>query len=111
MTRLPRYGHFLIENLHCHHDWEDWSYFPQLSAGDARFDTGLEIVGHDYHVRDVPLGCLAAGTWRGQTWIRIDPLAAHDQAGSMHDLSQPLETHMDQHLVDEKHPMIPIIIH
>ena len=78
---------------------------------DARFDTGLEIVGHDHRVRDLPLGCLAAGTWRGQTWIRIDPLAAHGRAGSMHDLSRSLETLLDQHLVDEKHPAIPIIIH
>ena len=78
---------------------------------EARFDAGLEIVGHDHHVLDVPLGCLATGTWRGQIWARIDPFAAHDQAGSMHDLSRSLETLLDQHLVDEKDPAIPIIIH
>ena len=78
---------------------------------EARFDAGFEIVGHDHHVRSVPFGCLATGTWRGQTWIRIDLLAAHDQAGSMHDLSRSLETLLDQNLVDEKDPAIPIIIH
>ena len=78
---------------------------------EARFDTGLEIVGHDYHVRDVPLGCLATGTWRGQTWIRIEPLVAHGQAGSMHDLSRSLELLLDQYLVDEKGPAIQITIH
>ena len=78
---------------------------------DARFDTGLEILAYDHHVCDVPLGSLAAGTWRGQTWIRIDPLVAPDQAGSMHDLSRSRETLLDQHLVDEKDPAIPIIIH
>ena len=53
--RLSHYGGNLVSSLHGHHGWEDESYFPELSAADARFDAGLELLEQDHADLDVVL--------------------------------------------------------
>ncbi|MBL4807031.1 MAG: hemerythrin domain-containing protein, partial [Rhodobacteraceae bacterium] len=50
--RLSHYGTSLVRNLHGHHGWEDHSFFPELSAADPRFDSGLETLESDHALLD-----------------------------------------------------------
>ncbi len=54
-ARLAHYGDMMVRNLHGHHGWEDYSYFPELAAADPRFEAGLEILEKDHQDLDVVL--------------------------------------------------------
>jgi hypothetical protein len=58
--RLSYYVDALVRNLHGHHGWEDRVDFPELSAADARFAAGLEILeNHSGCLKQSKLFCTA----------------------------------------------------
>lgn len=109
--RLNRHGGDLVGHLHGHHAWEDYSYFPELSAADPRFDAGLEILEKDHADLDKVLDDF---TQHGTTLLRLvseDESRAMDEAGAVHRQSLAIEAFLERHLSDEEDLAVPIILH
>lgn len=110
-ARLSYRGNALVGNLHGHHGWEDHSYFPELSAADPRFDTGLEILENDHQVLDEVLHDFTDAANRTIKLIQLNENMAFDEVGKVHKAAQVIEKLLARHLVDEEELAVPIIIH
>jgi len=109
--RLSYYGNALVANLHGHHNWEDKSYFPELSAADPRFDAGLEILERDHQELDRVLDRFTETANRSIKLIHLDEPQAREEAGRLHGLAGTIEAFLDRHLADEEELAVPIILH
>lgn len=109
--RLSYYGNALVANLHGHHNWEDKSYFPELSAADPRFDRGLEILEKDHQELDRVLDRFTETANRSIKLIHLDEPQAREEAGRLHALAGTIEAFLDRHLADEEELAVPIILH
>lgn len=109
--RLSYYGGALVGNLHGHHGWEDHSYFPELSAADARFDAGLEVLEKDHAVLDVVLDSFTGAANRAIKLTQLDEAQAREEAGNLHVTSETIEVFLKRHLSDEEELAVPIILH
>lgn len=109
--RLSYYGNALVANLHGHHNWEDKSYFPELSAADPRFDAGLEILEKDHQELDRVLDTFTETANRSIKLIHLDEPQAREEAGRLHGLAGTIEAFLDRHLADEEELAVPIILH
>lgn len=110
-ARLSHYGGILVGNLHGHHGWEDYSYFPELSAADPRFDAGLEILETDHETLNVVLDDFTDVANRTIKLAQLDEHQARDEAGRLHGLAETIEAFLDRHLSDEEELAVPIILH
>lgn len=109
--RLSYYGDAMVRNLHGHHHWEDHSFFPELSAADARFDAGLEVLEKDHVVLDGILDDFTSKANRVLKLIQLDEKDARDAAGHLHGIAQGIEALLQRHLADEEDLVVPIILH
>lgn len=109
--RLWRSGGRLVGNLHGHHGWEDYSYFPELSAADQRFEAGLEILEKDHETMNEVLDQFTRSANRVINLIQLDKTQPRREAGHLHDLSMTIEAFLDRHLSDEEELAVPIILH
>jgi hypothetical protein len=109
--RLSYYGGALVSNLHGHHGWEDRSYFPELSAADARFDAGLEVLEKDHADLDVVLDSFTRTANRTIKLAQLDEAQAREEAGKLHGTAQTIEAFLKRHLSDEEELAVPIILH
>ena len=110
-ARLSYRGNALVGNLHGHHAWEDYSYFPELSAADRRFEDGLEILEKDHQELDVVLEHFTNSAIRAIKLIHFGENSARDEAGKLHSASQRIEAFLQRHLSDEEELAVPIILH
>jgi hypothetical protein len=110
-ARLSHYGGILVGNLHGHHGWEDYSYFPELSAADPRFDAGLEILEKDHQTLNVVLDDFTEIANRAIKLVQLDEAQARDEAGRLHGLAETIYAFLDRHLSDEEELAVPIILH
>ena len=110
-ARLSYYGDALVRNLRGHHGWEDHSYFPELSAADPRFDTGLEILEQDHEALDAVLDRFTRVANRTIKLIQLEETAARDEAGALHTEAEAIEAFLARHLSDEEELAVPIILH
>ena len=81
---LGRYGNSLVLNLHGHHSWEDRQFFPELSAADSRFDTGLDLLEQDHEVLDETLDLFTRASNRYLKLLDLDPTSAEHELGDIH---------------------------
>lgn len=109
--RLSYHGNALVANLHGHHNWEDKSYFPELSAADPRFDAGLEILEKDHQELDRVLDQFTETANRSIKLIHLDEPQAREEAGRLHGLAGTIEAFLERHLADEEELAVPIILH
>lgn len=109
--RLSYYGNALVANLHGHHNWEDKSCFPELSAADPRFDRGLEILEMDHQELDRVLDQFTETANRSIKLIHLDEPQAREEAGRLQALAGTIEAFLDRHLADEEELAVPIILH
>ncbi|MCK7615512.1 hemerythrin domain-containing protein [Roseibium sediminicola] len=109
--RLSRFGNILVGNLHGHHTWEDRSYFPELSAADPRFDSGLEILEQDHAALDTVLHDFSGIANRAIKLVQLDEVQAYEEAGKLHPVTEAIEQLLDRHLSDEEELAVPIILH
>lgn len=109
--RLSYLGNALVRNLHGHHTWEDRSYFPELSAADARFDEGLEILETDHADLDRVLEDFTRLANRTIKLIQLNESAAREEAEQLHGVSETIEAFLARHLTDEEELAVPIILH
>ena len=109
--RLSYRGSVLIGNLHGHHNWEDHSYFPELSAADSRFDAGLEILEKDHATLNDVLEEFANEANRVLQLMPEDDTVARAEAGKLHTVTCAIETLLQRHLGDEEELAVPIILH
>lgn len=110
-ARLSYRGNALVGNLHGHHGWEDHSYFPELSAADPRFDSGLEILENDHLILDQVLHNFTDAAINTINLIDLDRKTAFDEAASVYESAQVIEKLLTRHLQDEEELAVPIIIH
>lgn len=110
-ARLSFLGGRLVGNLHGHHGWEDHVYFPELSAADARFDAGLEVLEKDHADLDVVLDDFTRQANRVIKLARLDERQAVDEAGALLGQSEVIEAFLKRHLSDEEELAVPIILH
>lgn len=110
-ARLSYVGGALVGNLHGHHSWEDRSYFPELSAADARFDAGLEILEKDHSDLDQVLDGFTRAANRAIKLIQLDEAQARDEIGQLHGDALTIEAFLKRHLTDEEELAVPIILH
>lgn len=110
-SRLSVYGSRLVGNLHGHHGWEDHEFFPELSAADHRFDSGLEILEKDHEVLDTVLDRFTKSANNSIQMLQLDQAGARDFVGEVHEASEAVEKLLARHLVDEEELAVPIIIH
>ncbi len=110
-ARLSHYGNLLVRNLHGHHGWEDHTFFPELSAADARFDAGLETLESDHVALDNVLDRFTTGANRVVKLIQLEECQARDEAGGLHDVATEIEGFLARHLVDEEDLVVPILLH
>ncbi len=108
---LAYYGDALVRNLYGHHHWEDRSYFPELSAADPRFDTGLAILEKDHVCFNDLLEQLTRKANRVIKLVQLDETAAYDEAGELLPITQKVQTLLTRHLSDEEELAVPIILH
>lgn len=109
--RLSYYGGALVGNLHGHHGWEDHSYFPELSAADARFDAGLEVLEKDHADLDLVLDSFTRTANRAIKLTQLDETQTREEAGKLHAASETIEAFLKRHLSDEEELAVPIILH
>ena len=109
--RLSYYGGHLVANLHGHHGWEDHSYFPELSAADPRFDSGLEVLEQDHADLDQVLDDFTRTANRVIKLSALDETQAYKESGTVHDISASIEAFLKRHLSDEEELAVPIILH
>lgn len=108
---LNRRGGILVGNLHGHHAWEDYEYFPELSSADQRFDRGLEILEKDHETLNVVFD---AFTDLGTRVLQLDHSnegMLRDEIGNLHPLIETIEAFLERHLGDEEDLAVPIILH
>lgn len=110
-ARLSLYGSALVGNLHGHHGWEDYSYFPELSRADSRFDAGLEVLEKDHADLDIVLDAFTDGANRAIKLIQLDEVQACEEIGRMHGTAEKIESFLERHLSDEEDLAVPIILH
>ena len=110
-ARLSYYGDALVRNLHGHHNFEDHSYFPELSAADPRFDAGLDILEKDHEALDVVLQSFTETANRAIKLIDLDEKQARDESGKLHGVAVTIEKFLKRHLSDEEELAVPIILH
>lgn len=109
--RLSYFGGNLVANLHAHHGWEDHSYFPELSAADPRFDSGLELLEQDHADLDVVLDDLTRKANRVIKLATLDEKQAHEEVNAVLPAAKAIEAFLDRHLSDEEDLAVPIILH
>ena len=109
--RLSVYGNLLVRNLHGHHSWEDRSFFPELSAADARFDHGLDMLEADHGVLDEVLDRFTRVGNRVTKLLQLDEVQARDEAGLLLDIAVEIESYLSRHLTDEEDLVVPILLH
>lgn len=110
-SRLVYQGGALVGNLHGHHDWENYSYFPELSAADSRFDAGLEILERDHLALTEVLDNFTETANRTIYMIQRDHRQACSEAGVLHTVTETIEAFLQRHLSDEEELAVPIILH
>ena len=106
---LSRYGGFLLNQLHMHHQIEDTHYFPRLIELDRRLDRGFEMLETDHHSID---GLLQRFADRANAVLQHaqDPTAAHDAAGAFVSEATGFNALLDRHLTDEEDLVVPVIL-
>lgn len=109
--RLSYYGNALVGNLHGHHGWEDYNFFPELSAADPRFDAGLEILEKDHADLDQVLNSFTLTANRAIKLFHLDEQQARDEVGALRGTAQVIEAFLQRHLTDEEELAVPIILH
>ena len=109
--QLSYFGGNLVSNLHGHHGWEDYSYFPELSAADPRFDAGLAVLEQDHTDLNQVLDGFTSTANRLIKLSTLDEAQAHDEAGSVHATGKTIEAFLNRHLGDEEDLAVPIILH
>lgn len=109
-ARLSHYGGRLVGDLLGHHGWEDYSYFPELSAADPRFNAGLEILEKDHEELAVVLHSFTKSSDRTIQLIRMRDRKARNEAGRVHGLAEMIEAFLARHLSDEEELAVPIIL-
>lgn len=109
--RLGYFGNMLVRNLQGHHHWEDRAFFPELSAADARFDAGIEVLESDHETLDATLDTFTRASNRVIKLIHLDPKQARDEIGNVEDAAVKIEALLKRHLADEEDLVVPIILH
>ncbi|MCK8464241.1 hemerythrin domain-containing protein [Aliiroseovarius sp. S1339] len=109
--RLSQYGNLLVRNLHGHHNWEDRSFFPELSSADARFDSGLDTLETDHVVLDDLLDQFTRKANRVVTLTQLDEAQAREEAHAVRDMTAVLQGFLLRHLSDEEDLVVPILLH
>ena len=110
-ARLSYYGDMMVRNLHGHHGWEDYSYFPELAAADPRFEAGLEILEKDHLELNVVLESFSISANRVIQLAELDKKQARDEVGGLHSIAETIEAFLKRHLGDEEELAVPIILH
>jgi len=110
-ARLSYLGGRLVGNLHGHHSWEDHSYFPELSAADARFDAGFLILEKDHIALNQALDRFVAIGNRAINLIQVGDKLAREKVARLHVVAETIETLLQRHLGDEEDLAVPIILH
>ncbi|MBV7410803.1 hemerythrin domain-containing protein [Maritimibacter sp. DP1N21-5] len=108
--RLSAYGDRLVRALHGHHRFEDVSFFPELSAADARFDRGLEILEADHLALDAVLDRLTRSGNRALKLMQLDPMQVRGEVGLVRDEAARVEAFLERHLGDEEDLVVPILL-
>ena len=109
--RLSHFGNLLVRNLHGHHGWEDHSFFPELSAADSRFDSGLQTLEADHLILDDVLDRFTRQANRVVKLIQLDEPQAHDETGGLQETAVEIEEFLARHLADEEDLVVPILLH
>jgi hemerythrin-like domain-containing protein len=109
--RLSYFGGNLVANLHGHHGWEDRVYFPELSAADPRFETGLEVLEQDHADLDVVLDSFTTSANRAIKLVHLDEAQAREEIAAVRDKAEVIEAFLQRHLGDEEDLAVPIILH
>lgn len=108
--RLSRFGNQLIGNLQGHHGWEDFEFFPELSAADPRFANGLELLENDHRDLDIVLESFTRSANRVIKLVDLDDRTARDEAAPLLNSAQAIEAFLARHLSDEEELAVPIIL-
>ncbi len=111
VNKLSYRGGALVNSLHGHHNWEDHSYFPELSAADSRFNAGLEILEKDHEVLNEVLDIFTKAANATIRRIQLDNAFAENETGELQESATAIETLLNRHLSDEEELAVPIILH
>lgn len=104
--RLSRFGGFLLQQLHTHHQVEDTHYFPRLVTLDARLERGFEMLEADHHAID---GLLTRFADSANAVLRAEG-DIRDATAAFHREHQAFQTLLDRHLTDEEELVVPVIL-
>ena len=110
-ARLSYLGGRLVGDLQGHHSWEDQSYFPELSAADARFNAGFMILEKDHLILNQALDNFVTIGNRAINLIQVGDKLARDKVARIHLVAETIETLLKLHLGDEEDLAVPIILH
>lgn len=103
-----RYGGFLLNQLHTHHQVEDQHYFPQLQGLDARISDGFQLLDADHHALDGHINGMAE-TMNAYLRVATTP-QARDRVGELHRALSQFHGFLDRHLTDEEDLVVPVIL-
>ncbi|MEO1455421.1 MAG: hemerythrin domain-containing protein [Pseudomonadota bacterium] len=103
-----RYGGFLLNQLHTHHQVEDQHYFPQLNGLDARISDGFELLDADHNALDGHIHAMA--DTMNATLQVVSGSEARDRVGTLHTGLIRFHRFLDRHLTDEEELVVPVIL-
>ncbi len=101
---------FLLQQLHAHHQIEDFHYFPIFRKAEARLLAGFEVLEADHATlhHDIESTVAAANELLGSVAADTDTRkrAADTYAGASGALFKGLKRHLD----DEENLIVPLIL-
>lgn len=100
----------LLNDLHGHHQIEDYHYFPKLSKAEPRLQHGFKLLDADHHVLDGHIRALADRTNAVLQAISTGK-PPREGAARLDEALTPFETFLDRHLSDEEEIVVPVILH
>ncbi len=103
---LSRFGGFLLEQLHVHHQVEDTHYFPRLITLDARLERGFEMLEADHQAID---GLLSRFADSANAVLRAEG-DVRDATAAFHREHRAFQTLLVRHLTDEEELIVPVIL-
>jgi len=106
-ARLARFGGMLVNDLHGHHQIEDYHYFPRLRLLDPRIEAGFDILDRDHQAMD---GLLSGFADIANAVIRAEDASRRDALGDLDAGLVQFAAMLDRHLNDEEDLIVPVIL-
>jgi len=106
-SHMSKLGSMFVNQLHQHHQVEDFHYFPVLSKRDARIESGFGILDKDHHAIDHHLQEFVSAA---NTTLQTDDTHLRDATAGLLSQVTGFGGLLNRHLEDEEELVVPVLL-